>query len=101
MFHCTKNANEFMGASTSERLRAAVVPPKVLTIPDTVPIRKVVTVPVSTSIQNSLHMVYEGGSKGCRKRYGPLYSVFPTSNEPDRPAAAKLCTLKRDDDIAY
>ena len=76
------------GATTSGLLRAAVVPSKVLTIPDTVPIRKVLTVPVSTDIQNSLYMVYVGGSKGCRKLYGPLYSVFPTSNELDRPAVS-------------
>ena len=91
-----------MGASTSGLLRAGLVPSKVLTIPDTVSMRKVLTVLVSTGIQHLLHMVYEGGSK-CRKLYGPLYSAFPTSNELDRPAvsaAAKLFMLKRDDDIA-
>ena len=54
-------------------------------------------------IHSALHMVYEGASKGCKKLYRPLYSVFPTFNEPDRPvvsAAARLFMLKHDDDIA-
>ena len=66
-----------MGASTAGLLRAVVVPSKVLTIPDTVPIRKVLTVPVSTSIQNSLHMVYEGGIKGLYKSVRPAVFGFP------------------------
>ena len=40
-----QECGEFMGASTSGLLRVAVVPSKVLMIPDTVPIPKVPTVP--------------------------------------------------------
>ena len=40
-----QECGKFMGASTSGLLRVAVVPSKVLMIPDTVPIPKVPTVP--------------------------------------------------------
>ena len=77
-----------MGTSTSGLLRGAVMPSKVLTIPDTVPIRKMLTVPISTSIQNSLHMVYERESKSCRKLYGP--TTFDEQDHPAVSAATKL-----------
>ena len=49
-------------------------------------------------------MVYEGGSRGCRKLHGPRYSVLSMSNELDHPvesAAARLFMLKCDDEITW
>ena len=64
MFHCAKNASEFMGASTSGLLQAAVL------------LSKVLIVPVST-YKIRLHMVYEGGSKGCKKTVQSAVFGFP------------------------